>query len=112
MDNIWILLTISAIEMKHEILLKFIHVGFEVLTAVTMKSIVFYNVTACSLVEVPRLFGGMYCHNLQNQIVFCETIVTVYQSTRRHSSPHSQHADSLRSHTVRFISCINVSFCH
>jgi hypothetical protein len=39
-------------------------IRFEVLTIVYMKSIVSWNVTLCSLVEVYGCFGGTYClHN-------------------------------------------------
>jgi hypothetical protein len=36
-------------------------VGFEVLTAMTMKSNIFWDMQSCSLVEVHRPFGGIYC---------------------------------------------------
>lgn len=38
-----------------------IALGFESLTVVTMKSIVFCVVNSCSLVEAYRHFGEMYC---------------------------------------------------
>jgi hypothetical protein len=40
-------------------------VGFEVLAAVTVKSIVFPDMTPCSQVEVDRSFGGTYCPLIQ-----------------------------------------------
>jgi hypothetical protein len=40
-----------------------ISVFFEVLTAVIMKAIVFWDITPCSLVEVHRRFGGTYRKN-------------------------------------------------
>jgi hypothetical protein len=38
--------------------------GREVLKAVVMKSIIFWNVKACSPLSVNRRFGGTYCHLL------------------------------------------------
>jgi hypothetical protein len=40
-------------------------VGFEVLTAVVMKSTVFWDITLCSPLKVNRRFGGTYCIHLQ-----------------------------------------------
>jgi hypothetical protein len=37
-----------------------IHVGYKVLTAMTMKNIMFWGVTPCSPVKVHRRFGGTY----------------------------------------------------
>jgi hypothetical protein len=39
-------------------------VGFEVLTSVTMKSSVFWDITPCSLVKVSRCFRGTYEYHL------------------------------------------------
>jgi hypothetical protein len=36
------------------------YVGFEVLTAVAMKSTVLCDVMACSLIEVHQCFGGTH----------------------------------------------------
>jgi hypothetical protein len=36
----------------------------EVLTAVVMKSTIFWNITPCSPVSVNHRFGGTYCHLL------------------------------------------------
>jgi hypothetical protein len=36
-----------------------IHVGFEVLRAVVMKSYIFRNMTPCSLLEINRRLGGI-----------------------------------------------------
>jgi hypothetical protein len=41
------------------------NVSFEILTAVTMKTTTFRDVTLCSLVDVNRRFGGMYYVHLQ-----------------------------------------------
>jgi hypothetical protein len=42
-------------------------VGFEVLTAVVMKSTAFWDITQCSLLKVNRRFGGTYCLHLQGR---------------------------------------------
>jgi hypothetical protein len=39
-------------------------IRFEVLTVVSIKSTVFWNVVPCSLVEVYKLIGGTYCVHL------------------------------------------------
>jgi hypothetical protein len=39
--------------------------GSQFLTAVTMKTIVFWEVTPCILVAVYKLFGGNFCFYLQ-----------------------------------------------
>jgi hypothetical protein len=44
-----------------------IFVGFEVLTAVIMKSTIFWDITPCSLLRVNRRFGGTYCLHLQGR---------------------------------------------
>jgi hypothetical protein len=43
-------------------------VGFEVLTAVVMKSFIFWDVTPCSLLKVDRRFGGTFRFHLQGRI--------------------------------------------
>jgi hypothetical protein len=40
------------------------HVRFEVITTVTVKNAVFWDVTPCSLVEVYRYFGRIFCMHL------------------------------------------------
>jgi hypothetical protein len=45
----------------------FILVGFDVLTSVTVKIIVLWDVMACSVLEVYQCFGGTYCLHLQGQ---------------------------------------------
>jgi hypothetical protein len=42
-------------------------VGFEVFTAVVMKSIIFWDMTPCSLLSVNRRFGGTYRLHLQGR---------------------------------------------
>jgi hypothetical protein len=41
----------------------------EVLTAVTMKSAIFWNVTPCIRAEIHRRFGGIYYLHLQSRRV-------------------------------------------
>jgi hypothetical protein len=48
-----------------------LHVGFEVFTAVVMKSIIFWDVTPCSLLRCNRRFGGTYRIHLQGRRKFC-----------------------------------------
>jgi hypothetical protein len=43
------------------------YVGFEVLTAVVMKSTIFWDIMPCSLLSVIRRFGGTYRLHLQGQ---------------------------------------------
>jgi hypothetical protein len=47
---------------------QFLLVGFEVLTAVVMKSSIFCDITPCSPFIVNRRFGGTYRLHLQGQI--------------------------------------------
>jgi hypothetical protein len=42
------------------------HVGFEVLTAVVMKSIIFWDIMPCSSLSVNRRFGGICRLHLQD----------------------------------------------
>jgi hypothetical protein len=43
------------------------YVGFEVFTAVVMKSIVFWDMMPCSPLSFNRRFGGTYHLNLQGR---------------------------------------------
>jgi hypothetical protein len=43
------------------------YVGFEVLTAVVMKSYIFWDITSCSPIKVNRRFGGTYRLHLQGR---------------------------------------------
>jgi hypothetical protein len=52
-------------------------VGFEVLTAVSMKIAVFWVVAPCSLVEVYQRFRGPCCLHQQGD-------ESLYQTTRRY----------------------------
>jgi hypothetical protein len=47
----------------------FTEVGFLDLTAATMKSTIFWDVTSYNPVDVFRRFGGMHCRHLQIRIV-------------------------------------------
>jgi hypothetical protein len=44
-----------------------IHVGFEVFTAVVMKSVIFWEMTPCSALSFNRRFGGTYRLHLQGR---------------------------------------------
>jgi hypothetical protein len=46
----------------------FLLVGFDVLTAVVMKSTIFWDITPCSLLSVNRRFGGTYSLHLQGAL--------------------------------------------
>jgi hypothetical protein len=54
-------------------------VGFEVITAVTVKCNIIWDVTPCSVVNVYRRFGGTYCPDLQDR--------TRNQARRKQSEP-------------------------
>jgi hypothetical protein len=43
--------------------------GFELLTAVVMKSTIFWDITPCSPLSVNRRFGGTYRIHLQGRII-------------------------------------------
>jgi hypothetical protein len=67
-----------------------IHVGFQTLTAVTMKSFIFWDVTPCSPVEVHRCCGIRTASNF--------TLVTlIFASICSHWAPRQSHI----SHTAR-----------
>jgi hypothetical protein len=42
-------------------------IGVEVLTAVVIKSAIFWDITPCSLLKVNRCFGGTYCLHFQGR---------------------------------------------
>jgi hypothetical protein len=44
---------------------QYICLGFEVFTAVVMKSTIFWDITRCSLLNANRRFRGTYCLHLQ-----------------------------------------------
>jgi hypothetical protein len=44
-----------------------ISVGFEILTAVVMKSTIFWDITPCSLLQVNRRSGGTYSLHFQGR---------------------------------------------
>jgi hypothetical protein len=69
--------------------IKYRFVGFEVLTALSMKMAVFWVVAQCSLVEVYQRFRGPCC--LHPSIIrTSETLVNFYQTTRRYN-PEDRH---------------------
>jgi hypothetical protein len=53
---------------EHDVQTKRYFAGFEVLIAVTMKSIIVWNITLCSPVEVHRRFGESYYLHFQGRI--------------------------------------------
>jgi hypothetical protein len=74
-------------------------VGFEVLTAVVMKSTIFWDITPCSPLSVSRRFGGTLCFPAVFTRVSCpayfsnlkmgaicssETSVDIQRTTRRY----------------------------
>jgi hypothetical protein len=44
-----------------------VFLGFEVFTAVVMRSTIFWDITPCSPLSVNRRFGGAYCLHLQGR---------------------------------------------
>jgi hypothetical protein len=71
-----------------------VYVGFEVLTAASMKMAVLWVVAPCSLVDVYQHFRGPCCLHHQGPVRTSETLVNFYQTTRRYnpedSHPHMQ----------------------
>jgi hypothetical protein len=63
-----------------------IHVGFEVLTAVSTKMAVFWVVAPCSVVEVNQRFIAL----MMEAARISETSVNFYQTTRRYN-PEDSH---------------------
>jgi hypothetical protein len=61
-------------------------VGFQVLTAVDMKSLIFWDIMLCSSMKVNRHFRGTYCHYLQCQSV--NQARNLYEAGRKQSKPH------------------------
>jgi hypothetical protein len=61
---------------------------FEVLTAVSTKMAVFWVVAPCSLVEVYQRFIGPCCLHHQGESP-SETLVNLYQTTRRYNPENS-----------------------
>jgi hypothetical protein len=45
-------------------------IGFEALTALVMKSSIFWNKTLCSSLKLSRRFGGTYCLHLQGRRIY------------------------------------------
>jgi hypothetical protein len=88
-------LHLNSPQIKHSIhkLNKYRYVGFEVFTAVVMKSSIFWDVTRYSLLKCNRRFGGTYRLHLQGRRKFqqagscwnsSDTSVASQQTTRRH----------------------------
>jgi hypothetical protein len=53
--------------MRINLKVMFLYVRFEAVTAVTMKSVIFWDVTPYSLVEAYRHFRGKYCIHIQDK---------------------------------------------
>jgi hypothetical protein len=70
------------------------HVGFEVLTAVVMKSTIFWDITLCSLLNVNRRFRGIYHLHFQG---------------RRISQTRNQH-EALLATCFTLVSCLAYSW--
>jgi hypothetical protein len=74
-------------------------VGFEVLTAMSMKIVVFWVVAPCSLEEVYHRFRGPCCLHHQGDALMMEaartseTLVNFYQTTRRYNPENSHPRD-------------------
>jgi hypothetical protein len=102
------------------------HVGFEVSTAVVMKSIIFWDMTPRSLLSCNRRFGGTYRLHLQGLrnclLVFVELIsstlkteamwsshtsVATQQNTRRHIPED----DTLQADLIAEVSSSASGFC-
>jgi hypothetical protein len=65
----------------------FPYVGFEVLTEVSTKMAVFWDVAPCSLVEIYQRFRGHRSRAIALMMEAAstsETLVNFYQTTRRH----------------------------
>jgi hypothetical protein len=61
-------LRIQGVEFNYIIKYKYNFVAFEeVLTAVVMKSNIFWNITPCSPLKINRSFGGTYHLHLQGR---------------------------------------------
>jgi hypothetical protein len=79
-------------------------VGFEVLTAVSMKIAVFWVVAPCSLVEFYQRFRGPCCvhHQGDEAARTSETLVNFYQTTRCYnledSNLHTHRRENLKSY--------------
>jgi hypothetical protein len=62
-------------------------IGFEVLTAVVMQSIIFWDMTLCSALSCTRRFGGTYRLHLQGRRIVQQTSKqagTTQHTTQRH----------------------------
>jgi hypothetical protein len=66
-------------------------VGFKVLTAASMKMVVFWVAAPCNLVEVYRRFRGVSASiiRVMEAVSTSETSVNFYQTTRRNNSEDS-----------------------
>jgi hypothetical protein len=65
-----------------------IRVGFEVFTAVIMKTIIFWDVTPCSLLRCNRRFGGTYRLHLQGRRKFQQEPASKQVASRNLNTLH------------------------
>jgi hypothetical protein len=76
-----------------------------------MKSIIFWDVTPCSLLRCNRRFGGIYLLHLQGRKKFqqgpAETSVASQRTTRRHDPEddtlHNHRCENLKSYNTKNI---------
>jgi hypothetical protein len=61
--TIWMFNAVKVSNFRHRLF----YVGFEVLTAVVMKSTIFWDITPCSPLTVNRSFGGTYRLHVQGR---------------------------------------------
>jgi hypothetical protein len=73
---------------------KYLTAIFEVLTGVNMTMLFFWVVTPCGLVGRYKHFGETYNILKMETVCFSETLVFIYESTRRHN-PEEQHRQSI-----------------
>jgi hypothetical protein len=84
-------------------------VGLDVLTAVVLKSTIFWDITPCSPLKVNRRFGGIYCLNLHRRIALLASCFLVsclaYSSTlEMEASCSSEMSVDFQRSTRRYIS--------
>jgi hypothetical protein len=87
-----IIVCLSVVHEMHTV-----NIGVEVRTAVTIKSVVFWDVTPCSLIGVHRRYAVMYCLYIQGRRVSQENSkkqVLVAFSPEEGCSPFLRIADN------------------
>jgi hypothetical protein len=77
------------------------HIGFEVLTAVAMKSSIFWDITLCSPLKVSQHFGELlpvfmlvsclaYCLALEIEATCSSEMLVDFQRTTQHCIPEDR----------------------